>query len=82
VLDYLRDAGVSPDDRVAEAVWIVESKRGADGRWPLEHAHHDEQLVNFGEAEDGPSRWITLHALRVLRWADGIRSGLTVTRFG
>ncbi len=69
-LDYLRDAAVAPDERVAEAVDIVESKRDADGRWPLEHAHHDELLVDFGETEDQPSRWITLRALRVLRWAD------------
>jgi len=70
-LDYLRDAGVAPDERTAEAIGIVESKRDADGRWPLEHAHHDELLVDLDEAEGRPSRWITLRALRVLRWADG-----------
>ncbi len=32
VLDYLRDAGVAPDERTAEAIGIVESKRDADGR--------------------------------------------------
>ena len=69
VLHYLRDAGVAPDERTAEAVGILESKRDPDGRWPLEHAHHDELLVDLGEAEDQPSRWITLKALRVLRWA-------------
>ncbi|MEK6191880.1 MAG: hypothetical protein AABM41_06100 [Chloroflexota bacterium] len=70
-LDYLRDAGVAPDERMAEAIGIVESKRGADGRWVLDHAHHDELLVDLGETEDQPSRWITLRALRVLRWAEG-----------
>jgi hypothetical protein len=73
VLDYLRDAGVAPDDRMAEALDILESKRDADGRWHLEHAHHHELLVDFGEREDEPSRWITLRALRVLRWANGAR---------
>ncbi|HEU5439380.1 MAG TPA: hypothetical protein VFU88_08830 [Ktedonobacterales bacterium] len=68
-LDYLREAGVAPDERVAEAIGIVESKRDADGRWPLEHAHHDELLVDLGEREGEPSRWNTLRALRVLRWA-------------
>ena len=60
---------------MAEAFGILESKRDADGRWPLEHAHHDELLADFGETEDQPSRWITLRALRVLRWAgrDGDR---------
>jgi len=69
-LDHLRDAGVAPDERVAEAVGIVGSKRDADGRWPIEHAHHDELLVDLGEREGEPSRWITLRALRVLRWAE------------
>jgi hypothetical protein len=73
VLDYLRDAGVPLDERMAEAIGIVESKTDANGRWPLEHAHHDELLVDLGEREDEPSRWITLHALRVLRWAEQSR---------
>lgn len=68
-LDYLRDAGVAADERVAEAVGVVESRRGADGRWPLGHAQHDELLVDLGEREGEASRWITLRALRVLRWA-------------
>ena len=35
-LDYLRAADVAPDDRVAEAIDIVEAHRDSDGRWPLE----------------------------------------------
>ena len=68
-LDYLRSAGVAPDDRVAEAISIVESKRDADGRWPVENRHPDQIDFEMGEAEGRPSRWITLRALRVLRWA-------------
>lgn len=67
VLDHLRNAAVSPDERMAEAVGIVESKRDADGRWELEHAFHDELGVDFGESPGKPSRWITLQALRVVR---------------
>jgi hypothetical protein len=70
-LDHLRDAEVAPDELTAEAIGIVESKRDPDGRWPLEHAHHDESLVDLEEREGAPSRWITLRALRVLRWAGG-----------
>jgi len=70
ILDYLRDAGVTPDERTAEAIDILASKRHADGRWPLEHALHDELLVDLGEREGEPSRWITLKAIRVLRWAE------------
>jgi hypothetical protein len=67
-LDHLREAGVAPDDRMADAFDVVESRRQADGRWLLDVAYHDQLLVDLDEAEDGPSRWITLHALRVLRW--------------
>jgi hypothetical protein len=70
-LDHLRDAGVAADARMAEAISIIESKRDADGRWPIEHAHHDKLPVDFGERDGEPSRWITLRALRVLRWAQG-----------
>ena len=76
-LDYLREAGVTPDARVAEAIDLVRSKRDADGRWPLENPH-DSEMVNarvrdlefdMDEREGRPSRWNTLRALRVLRWA-------------
>ncbi|HEX7225803.1 MAG TPA: hypothetical protein VF367_09520, partial [Candidatus Limnocylindria bacterium] len=53
-----------------EALEVVASKRDADGRWPLEYAFHDELVVDLGEAVGEPSRWITLQALRVLRWAE------------
>jgi hypothetical protein len=69
VLDYFRSARQEPDERMAEALKIVESKRDAKGRWPLDHAYHDRLLVDLGETEGRPSRWITLRALRVLRWA-------------
>ena len=70
-LDYLRAAGVAPDARMAEAIGMVESKRDADGRWPLEHPHDEQLDVDIGEVEGEPSRWITLRAMRVLRWYDG-----------
>src|SRR5215470_15512881 len=35
-LEYLRSAGVTPEERVAEAIALVASKRDGAGRWPLE----------------------------------------------
>jgi hypothetical protein len=76
-LYYLRAAGVTPDARVAEAIDLVRAKRDAEGRLPLENPHESE-LVNarvrdlgfdMDEREGQPSRWNTLRALRVLRWA-------------
>ena len=76
-LDYLRSAGVVPDERVAEAIEIVESKRDRDGRWSLETRHPGRMPIETDEGEGRPSRWNTLRALRVLRWherAGGKRS--------
>jgi hypothetical protein len=68
-LDYLRRAAVAPDERMAEAIELVRKKRDDHGRWPLENPHpgpvHFEMEGGAGE----PSRWNTLRALRVLRWA-------------
>jgi hypothetical protein len=67
-LEYLRRAGVAPDERVAEAIELVESKRDGDGRWPLEMRHPGQMPVEIDEGEGRPSRWNTLRALRVLDW--------------
>ena len=74
-LDYLRNAGVGPDDRVGEAVELVAAARQPDGRWLLQNPHPDpprwwKYPIDFDMegGEGSPSRWITLRALRVLRW--------------
>ena len=67
-LDYLRSVGAEPDDRAAEAIELVESKRDADGRWPLDHFHAGAAHFDLDEGEGKPSKWITLRALRVLDW--------------
>jgi hypothetical protein len=68
-LDYLRSANVTPDPRLAEAIDLVASRRAADGRWIRENVHPYELEAEPGTAEGEPSRWNTLRALRVLRWA-------------
>jgi hypothetical protein len=67
-LEYLRSAGVTPDERVAEAIDLVASKRDEDDRWPLETRYPGMMLVEIDEGEGRPSRWNTLRALRVLDW--------------
>jgi len=75
-LDYLRDAGHDPhDDRLAEAVSVVEANRGSDGRWPLQGVFEGESFVEMEEPEGSPSRWNTLRALRVLAWSGGGAGG-------
>jgi hypothetical protein len=67
-LEYLRAVAVTPDERVAEAIRIVERKRDADGRWPLQDVHEGETHFSMDGGEGAPSRWNTLRALRVLDW--------------
>jgi hypothetical protein len=68
-LDVLRDAGVEPDERVAEAVASVASKRDADGRRGVETRYPGAMPVGVEVAEGHPSRWDTLRAMRVMDWA-------------
>ena len=70
-LDYLRDADVKPDERVAEAIGLVEGNRDPDGRWPLENVHEGKVHFEMEDGEGKPSRWNTLRAMRVLAWAGG-----------
>jgi hypothetical protein len=68
-LDYFRATGSEPDERVAEAIALVAHKHDEDGRWPLENTHQGPTHFEMDGADGFPSRWNTLRALRVLRWA-------------
>jgi len=72
-LDYFRDARLTGDERVAEAIEVVERNRGADGRWPLQNVHEGESHFEMEEGEGRPSRWNTLRAMRVLNWFGAVR---------
>lgn len=67
-LDYLRSAGVEPDERVGEAVELVQKKRHQNGRWPLHGLHPDRVSFDMEAGVAKASRWNTLRALRVLDW--------------
>ncbi len=69
-LDYFRNANVHSDERIRDAVHVVESRRQADGRWLLDRAYDEALALPLGELVGGPSRWNTLRALRFLRWHD------------
>jgi hypothetical protein len=70
-LDYLRGAGVVPDERVDEAIELIRSKRDADGRFPIEFTYPGEVHFEMEDGDGKPSRWSTLRAMRVLRWYGG-----------
>jgi hypothetical protein len=68
-LDYFRSTGAAPDGRCAEAIALLAEKKDEDGRWQLENTHQGPTHIEMDDAEGFPSRWNTLRALRVLRWA-------------
>jgi hypothetical protein len=67
-LQYFRDAGDPPDERVDEAVRLLISKREPDGSWLLENTHGGRVHFELEDGDGRPSRWNTLRALSVLRW--------------
>lgn len=67
-LDYFRHAGAQLDSRLGDAFELVESRRRADGRWPLGGRYPGKTF--FDLERGGASRWNTLRALRVLRWRE------------
>ena len=71
-LEYFRAAGREPEERMREAIEQVRQKRQDDGTWLLDTRHREYGGLFFVlDAEKGePSRWNTLRALRVLRWAE------------
>ena len=69
-LDYLRNAGIKPDNRVNDAIKTVIERRHQNGRWPLNLLHPEYIPLEMETGAGRASRWNTLRALRVLRWYD------------
>jgi hypothetical protein len=68
-LEYFARAGAPPDARLQPAIDLLTSRRRPDGLWPLEHKYGGVVFFNM-ERQGSPSRWVTLRALRVLKWWD------------
>lgn len=73
-LEYFRQTGGLPDPRLDAALDLVAAKRQPDGRWLLENTHAGAVHFTLEDGDGRPSRWNTLRAMRVLRWAgrDGV----------
>jgi hypothetical protein len=71
-LDYFRYAatltGAGPDPRLSEAVGLLRSRRLGDGRWLLDANLPGRVWFEVDDGAGKPSRWVTLRAMRVLRW--------------
>lgn len=68
-LEYLRSASVEPDERVSEAIGIVQARRHQNGRWPMNYLHVDRLGFPIEPETGRASRWNTLRAMRVLQWS-------------
>jgi len=73
-LDYFQSVQAPRDERLSEAIDLVNRRRGDDGRWMLEYAYSGKTHFNL-ERLRAPSRWNTLRALRVLKWWNEGRTG-------
>jgi hypothetical protein len=71
-LDYFRAAGevtgAAPDPRLGDAVDHVRSKQQPDGTWLLDWSLPGRVWLDVDDGPGKPSRWLTLRAMRVLRW--------------
>jgi hypothetical protein len=74
-LDYFRASaavtGAAPDPRLGDAIDHIRSRRSDDGTWPLDWNPVGRAWFEVDDGVGNPSRWVTLRALRVLRWWDG-----------
>jgi len=73
-LDYFQSAGkftgTDPDSRLSEAVDHVRSRRREDGTWSLDRTYPGRVWFDVDDGVGNPSRWVTLRAMRGLRWWD------------
>ncbi|EJZ17501.1 hypothetical protein RCCGEPOP_30459, partial [Rhizobium sp. Pop5] len=73
-LDYFRASailtGAEPDPRLGEAISHLRSRRLEDGSWPLDWSTEGRVWFEIDDGPGKPSRWITLKAMRVLKWWD------------
>ena len=73
-LDYFRSAalltGAKPDVRLKEAVEYVRGRRLSDKKWALDRKLPGRVWFEVNDGVDKPSPWVTLSAMRVLKWWD------------
>lgn len=72
VADALRNAevlvalGQGRHRRLRGLAELILSKRGPDGRWPLEYSYQGKTWFNIGQKR-APNKWVTLRARRALK---------------
>jgi hypothetical protein len=66
-LDHFQAVNAPRDQRLSDAIEIVQNSRRADSRWILQNRYKGKTYFEM-ERLGAASRWNTLRALRVLKW--------------
>jgi hypothetical protein len=72
-LEHFSAVNAPWDDRLSDAVGLLERRRGRDGCWRAQNKHSGRIHFELEPARQ-PSRMNTLRALRVLRWVERVRA--------
>lgn len=70
-LAYFMRVLAAYDERLEDAIELLKNRRRPDGSWPVQHKYPGRSFFEM-EKIGGPSRWNTLHALRVLKWWESL----------
>lgn len=66
-LDYFQSVGAQKDEGMYDAISLIKKKQRDDGLWKLEYVYPNKVYFPL-EKRGKESRWITLMALRILKW--------------
>lgn len=69
LVEALVGLGYGSDERLRDALDLIQFKMDGEGRWALEYDYSGKTWGEFG-AKKQPNKWVTLRALRVLKEAD------------
>ncbi len=68
IVEALVGLGYGNDPRLAKAINMINEKQDTQGGWPLEYDYTGKTWVDFGVKKQ-PNKWVTLRALRALKFA-------------
>lgn len=66
-LDYFQACDAPKNERISDAIELLQSKQKPDGRWVMNTGMSGRKFFDLEKAGQA-SRWNTLRAMRVLRW--------------
>jgi hypothetical protein len=80
-LDYFRACDAPSDERMADAIELLQKKQKPNGRWLMNTGMSGRKFFDLEKA-GRPSRWNTLRALRILNWWNNKTNSTTLPLAG